>query len=111
MKKTINTRQQRTPKDLFCEFVGYVIRNSEIPNAENTCEEKKHNHYFVDVSNYEEIDIYRITELYGCSHMAAHITKKALCTGKRGHKDLKKDIQEIIDTAHRWLEMINEDQQ
>lgn len=74
-------------------------------------DEPKHRHYFVDVSNYDEIDIYRITELYECSQMAAHITKKALCTGKRGHKDLKKDIQEIIDTANRWLEMINEDRQ
>jgi len=74
-------------------------------------DEPKHRHYFVDVSNYDEIDIYRITELFGCSSMAHHITKKALCAGKRGHKDLKKDIQEIIDTAHRWLEMINEDQQ
>lgn len=80
-------------------------------NVDDRVPEKKHNHYFVDVSNYDEIDIYRITELYGCSSMAHHITKKALCTGKRGHKDLKKDIQEIIDTAHRWLEMINEDQQ
>lgn len=74
-------------------------------------EEPRHRHYFIDVSKYSEIDIYRITELYECSQMAAHITKKALCTGKRGHKDLKKDIQEIIDTAHRWLEMIDEDEE
>lgn len=80
-------------------------------NVDDRVPEKKHNHYFVDVSNYDEIDIYRITELYGCSSMAHHITKKALCTGKRGHKDLKKDIQEIIDTAHRWLEMIDEDEE
>ena len=41
--------------------------------------------------------------------MAAHITKKALCSGARGHKDLTTDIKEIIDTANRWLEMIAED--
>lgn len=71
--------------------------------------EQKHSHYFVNVSKYNKIDIYRITELYKCSQMAAHITKKALCSGIRGHKDLATDIKEIIDTANRWLEMIAED--
>lgn len=33
-------------------------------------EEPKHRHYFIDVSKYSEIDIYRITELYECSQMA-----------------------------------------
>ena len=76
---------------------------------EQQSEKQKHSHYFVDVSRYNTIDIYRITESYQCSQMAAHITKKALCSGARGHKDLTTDIKEIIDTANRWLEMIAED--
>ena len=40
----------------------------------------------------------------------AHIAKKALCSGQRGHKDLLTEIQDIIDTAERWKEMLIEDE-
>lgn len=72
---------------------------------------ENHRHYFIDVSNYKTIDVYRVTELYGCNNMAHHITKKALCAGNRGHKDLKQDLNDIIATATRWLEMIEEDEE
>lgn len=70
----------------------------------------KHEHYFLDVSRYTRIDPYRICQLAECSHPAAHIVKKALFTGKRGHKDLERDLNDIIATAQRWLEMIREDE-
>lgn len=73
-------------------------------------DQTNHDHYFLDVSKYNKIDPYRICELAGCSHPAAHIVKKAMFTGKRGHKDLIKDIENIRDTATRWLEMIEEDE-
>jgi hypothetical protein len=36
-----------------------------------------------------------------------HIAKKALCAGQRGHKDFKKDLQDILDTAKRAVEINN----
>lgn len=109
-KKTLTCTPNRNPD--AAEPTTPNIEHRQ-PTAEQQPEQQpekqKHSHYFVDVSRYNTIDIYRITELYGCSQMAAHITKKALCSGDRGHKDLTTDIKEIIDTANRWLEMIAED--
>lgn len=48
--------------------------------------------------------IYKITNLVQCS-----IIKKALCAGRRGHKDIIRDIDDIITAANRWREMIEED--
>lgn len=70
----------------------------------------KHSHYKKDVSNLEVVDIYRLTELFKPHSCGAHIAKKALCSGNRGHKDLLTDIQDIIDTAERWKEMLIEDE-
>lgn len=71
---------------------------------------KKHSHYRKSVKHLDFIDPYRIAQLYDLHPCADHIAKKALCTGKRGHKDLMRDIQDIIDTAERWKQMIQEDQ-
>lgn len=70
---------------------------------------EKHSHYKKDVSHLKFIDPYRIAELYDLHSCADHIAKKALCAGSRGHKDLLRDIQDIIDTAERWKQMIEED--
>ena len=51
-----------------------------------------------------------MTELFNPHSCGAHIAKKALCSGQRGHKDLLTDIQDIIDTAERWKEMLIEDE-
>lgn len=70
---------------------------------------EKHSHYKKDVSHLDILDIYRVTELFKPHSCGAHIAKKALCSGERGHKDLLTDIQDIIDTAERWKEMLIED--
>lgn len=72
--------------------------------------DEKHSHYKKDVSHLDVIDIYRVTELFSPHACGAHIAKKALCSGQRGHKDLLTDIQDIIDTAERWKEMLIEDE-
>lgn len=70
--------------------------------------DRKHNHYFRE-SGYEYIDVYRVLELFNVTDPCLqHIAKKALCAGLRGHKNLDRDIQDIIDTATRKLEMMNE---
>ena len=70
----------------------------------------KHPHYKKDISHLNTLDIYRVTELFNPHSCGAHIAKKALCSGQRGHKDLLTDIQDIIDTAERWKEMLIEDE-
>ena len=73
-------------------------------------DKEKHSHYKKDISHLDTLDIYRITELFNPHSCGAHIAKKALCSGQRGHKDLLTDIQDIIDTAERWKEMLIEDE-
>jgi hypothetical protein len=40
-----------------------------------------------------------------------HAIKKLLDSGKRGHKDQYKDIQEAIDSLNRWQDITIEDKQ
>lgn len=77
--------------------------------GESSWSKEKHSHYKKDVSHLNVIDPYRIADLYDLHPCAEHIMKKSLCAGGRGHKDLLRDIQDIIDTAERWKEMIEED--
>lgn len=73
-------------------------------------ETKVYSHYFKDVSNLKEIDIYRVLELWNVSHPCLqHAAKKILVAGNRGHKNITKDIQEAIDSLVRWKEMQKED--
>lgn len=83
--------------------------NDKIATAEVARQEEKHNHYKKDVSHLDVIDPYRISDLYDLHPCADHIMKKSLCAGNRGHKDALRDIQDIIDTAERWKQMVEED--
>ena len=70
----------------------------------------KHSHYKKDVSRIDLIDVYRVLDLFEVTcPVAQHVVKKALAAGKRGHKDLRKDWQDIIDSAERKLQMLDED--
>jgi hypothetical protein len=75
---------------------------------------RKHNHYFKDVSNLTEVDVYRVCQLFGIEDSSGaiqHAIKKLLLPGQRGAgKDRRKDIQEAVDTLVRKLEIMNEDQ-
>lgn len=73
--------------------------------------ENAHSHYIKDVSRLEKLDVYRLLELFdvACPVMQ-HIVKKALVAGKRGHKDQRRDVQDILDSAVRKLEMMDEDE-
>lgn len=70
----------------------------------------KHDHYKRDVSHLKTIDVYRIIELFEITcPVAQHVLKKAMVAGMRGHKDLARDWQDILDSAERRLEMLAED--
>ena len=71
-------------------------------------EPKKHSHYFKDVSDLNEIDVYQVLRLFNVTDPCLqHIVKKALCAGQRGHKDFETDLKNIFDTAKRALEINN----
>ena len=72
---------------------------------------EKHSHYKKDVRHLDYIDVYRIIELYELHDPCfQHALKKILVPGARGHKDLTKDINDIIDTMQRKLEMMAENE-
>ena len=69
-----------------------------------------HNHYFKDVSHIENVDVYRVIDLFQVVNPChQHAIKKILCCGQRGAKDAAKDTQEAIDSLKRALEMMRED--
>ena len=69
-----------------------------------------HNHYFRDVSHLQTLDVYRLLELFQVTcPVAQHIVKKALAAGQRGHKDTRRDWQDIADSAARRMQMMDED--
>ena len=82
----------------------------DLDKKRNSPEEKKHSHYFKDVSKLQTIDVYRVLELFGVTDQAlGHAIKKLLVAGGRGAgKSIEKDIQEAVDTLQRLLEMKRE---
>ena len=75
-------------------------------SEQNQPVERKHSHYFKDVSGVDQIDVYAVLRLFEVTDPCLqHIVKKALCAGKRGAKDWAKDVQEIADTANRLIEL------
>ena len=73
--------------------------------------EQNHDHYFKDVTHLKTIDVYRVLDLFGVSNPCVqHAVKKLLCSGQRGVKDTRQDVQEAITSLVRCLEMQTEDE-
>ena len=73
--------------------------------------EQNHDHYFKDVTHLKTIDVYRVLDLFGVSNPCIqHAVKKLLCSGQRGVKDTRQDVQEAITSLVRCLEMQTEDE-
>lgn len=69
-----------------------------------------HHHYYKDVSHIESIDVYRVLQLFEVTDPCIqHAVKKMLCAGRRGHKDLYRDVRDAIDSLNRWIEIQTED--
>ena len=70
-----------------------------------------HEHYFKDVTHLKTIDVYRVLDLFGVLNPCVqHAVKKLLCSGQRGVKDTRQDVQEAITSLVRCLEMQTEDE-
>lgn len=67
---------------------------------------RQHRHYFIDVSDVDEIDFYEIALRYKVTDPCIqHILKKCLAVGQRGQKDFHHDLKDIYDTAKRMLDV------
>lgn len=97
------------------EAEGTLIESGSVPQMpvemiEPPPEPRRHSHYFRNVAHLQEIDIYRVLELFGVTDQAlGHAAKKIMMPGLRGAKATRKDIEEAIDTLQRRLEMMDED--
>ena len=93
------------------ETHDYKIVDGILIKVDKEDKQQKHQHYKKDVKHLDYIDVYRIIELYELHDPCfQHALKKILVPGERGHKDLTKDINDIIDTMQRKLEMIAENE-
>ena len=53
-----------------------------------------------------EVDVYDVLDAFEVTNPALqHLIKKALMPGERGHKDIEKDMREIISSAKRAAEL------
>ena len=103
-----------SPKKWTCinlETHDYKIIDGILIRVDKEDKQQKHSHYKKDVRHLDYIDVYRIIDLYELHDPCfQHAIKKILVPGARGHKDLTKDINDIIDTMQRKLEMIAENE-
>jgi len=93
------------------ETHDYKIMDGILIKVDKQDKQQKHSHYKKDVRHIDYIDVYRIIDLYELHDPCfQHALKKILVPGARGHKDLTNDINDIIDTMQRKLEMIAENE-
>lgn len=74
----------------------------------------KHSHYFKDVSDLDEVDVYRVCDLFEVNDNSGaiqHALKKLLCSGQRGAKGYRKDLEEARDSIQRKLDLMSEDRE
>lgn len=72
---------------------------------------KKHSHYYKDVSKLKHLDVYRVLELFNVADPCLqHAIKKLLVAGERGAgKNINRDVAEAIDSLNRFMQMRAED--
>jgi hypothetical protein len=89
---------------ISCYSKGAQSKRRKVDSAK----ERKHAHYFKDVSGIDEMDTYllcRTWQVKDDSGALHHALKKMLDAGKRGNKDKLKDVTEARDTLNRYLEI------
>ena len=68
-------------------------------------EEKPKNKYHRDLKGVT-VDVYDVLKAFEVTDPALqHLIKKALCAGLRGHKNKDQDLQDILDSAKRAVEL------
>ena len=68
-------------------------------------EDKPKNKYHRDLKGVT-VDVYDVLKAFEVTDPALqHLIKKALCAGLRGHKNKEQDLQDILDSAKRAVEL------
>lgn len=64
------------------------------------------NKYQREIKPGVSVDVYDVLKAWDVRNPALqHLIKKALAVGQRGHKDVAEDLQDIVDSAVRALEL------
>lgn len=85
-------------------FVRYKVENGNI-SLITPYNQAKENKYLRECKGIE-IDVYDVLKAFNVTDPALqHLIKKALCTGLRGHKTREQDLQDILDSAKRAVEL------
>ena len=87
----------------FCNlktFNDYFTYITTLPS-----EQKPKNKYHRDLKGVT-VDVYDVLKAFEVTDPALqHLIKKALCAGLRGHKNKDQDLQDILDSAKRAVEL------
>jgi len=88
------------------DYIPPITETSTTNTKDSTVKYKHYKYSYKGV----KLDPYRILEIYNITCPAQqHAIKKLLRAGN-SVKDLKQDVQEVIDTLQRKLEMLEEDE-
>ena len=89
---------------------SWVLRTYEVIKDEPLEDEEfAQNKYHREIKPGVWVDVYDVLNAFNVTDPAlAHLVKKALAVGQRGHKDEAEDYQDIYDSAKRALEMYKE---
>lgn len=80
----------------------YMVKNGVITLLTPAAPVNKYNRQCKGVT----IDVYDVLKAFEVTDPALqHLVKKALCTGLRGHKTREQDLQDILDSAKRAVEL------
>lgn len=83
-----------------------AVLNTDLSQPMELEQVRQHRHYFIDVSDVDEVDFYEIALRYNVTDPCIqHILKKCLAVGQRGQKDFHHDLKDIYDTAKRMLDV------
>ncbi len=87
----------------FCDLKTF--NDSFIYITTPSKEDKPKNKYHRDLKGVT-VDVYDVLKAFEVTDPALqHLIKKALCAGLRGHKNKDQDLQDILDSAKRAVEL------
>lgn len=99
-----NFRQHRWDLEMG-QNLPELLKGASFKKEKPTLEAKeKYPHYYIDVTDYDFIDLYRLFRAFGTEdHEIEHSIKKLLVSGKRGAKNSVQDIKEARATLDRLI--------
>ena len=102
-KVFIQKLEDNSDQDLY--NLEYFENNFIFIFTPNEEEDKPKNKYHRDLKGVT-VDVYDVLKAFEVTDPALqHLIKKALCAGLRGHKNKDQDLQDILDSAKRAVEL------